>query len=144
MWEALNYKILNLLASPHCTIRQLMSLIALLTATEKQVRFTCDPLSGTSNSTGTSQIHQKVIPIPSSLHPHLKWWLKEEKVLSGQPLHPLDYSLQIFTDTSQEGRATHLDSHIARGYWFVPESHLHMNFLELKAVSLARPCAKDE
>ena len=29
----------------------------------------------------------KVIPIPRSLHPHLQWWLKEENVLTGQPLH---------------------------------------------------------
>ena len=26
---------------------------------------------------------------PSSLHPHLKWWLQEDNVLQGQPLHPL-------------------------------------------------------
>ena len=28
-----------------------------------------------------------MIPIPRSLHPHLQWWLKEENVLTGQPLH---------------------------------------------------------
>ena len=23
------------------------------------------------------------------LHPHLQWWLKEDNVLTGQPLHPI-------------------------------------------------------
>ena len=26
---------------------------------------------------------------PGSLLPHLKWWLQEDNVLQGQPLHPL-------------------------------------------------------
>ena len=26
---------------------------------------------------------------PSSLHPHLKWWLQEDQVLQVQPSHPL-------------------------------------------------------
>ena len=31
---------------------------------------------------------EKVIPIPRSLHPNLKWWLQEDNLLQGQPLHP--------------------------------------------------------
>ena len=27
---------------------------------------------------------------PSSLYPDLKWWLQEDNVLQGQPLHPLN------------------------------------------------------
>ena len=27
---------------------------------------------------------------PSSLYPHLKWWLQEDSVLQGQTLHPLN------------------------------------------------------
>ena len=38
-----------------------------------------------------------MIPVPRSLHPHLKWWLEESNVLPGQPLHPLKHALQIFT-----------------------------------------------
>ena len=30
---------------------------------------------------------QKVIPIPKSLNPHLRWWLQEDNVLTGQPPH---------------------------------------------------------
>ena len=70
------------------------------------------------------------------LHPHLRWWLEESNVLPGQPLHPLKYALQIFTDTSKEGWGAHLDEHTARGTWSLPESKLHINHLELKAVFL--------
>ena len=78
-----------------------------------------------------------MIPVPRSLHPHLRWWLEESNVLPGQPLHPLKHALQIFTDASKEGWGTHLDEHTARGTWSLPESKLHINHLELKAVFLA-------
>ena len=70
-----------------------------------------------------SEILEKVICIPRSL---LKWWLQEENILQGQPLHPLSQALQIFTDTSKEG--------LGRGTRSLPESKLHINYLELKLV----------
>ena len=45
---------------------------------------------------GTRKSLEKVIPVPRSLHPHLRWWLEESSVLPGQPLHPLKHALQIF------------------------------------------------
>ena len=80
---------------------------------------------------------EKMIPIPSSLHPHLQWWLEEDNVLTGQPLHPVRHALQIFTDALKEGWGTHLNEYIARGAWSLPESKRHINYLELKAVFLA-------
>ena len=79
----------------------------------------------------------KVIPVPESLHPHLKCWMEESNVVTGQPLHPLNHALQIFTDASEEGWDAHLDEHTARGTWSLPESKLHINPLELKALFLA-------
>ena len=77
-----------------------MSLIGLLTATEKQVhqgqlhmKLIQWPLK---NNWRVPETLEKVIPIPRSLHPHLQWWLKEDNVLTGQPLHPIKYALQIF------------------------------------------------
>ena len=78
-----------------------------------------------------------MIPLPRSLHPHLQWWLREDNVLTGQPLHPMQHALQIFTDASKEGWGSHLNEFIARGTWSLPESKLHINYLELKAVFLA-------
>ena len=80
---------------------------------------------------------EKIIPLPRSLHPHLQWWLEENNVLQGQPLHPIRHALQIFTDASKEGWGAHLKKFTARGSWSVPESKLHINYLELKAVFLA-------
>ena len=50
---------------------------------------------------------------------------------------PLQHALQLFTDASREGWGTHLGDHTARGFWSLPESKLHINMLELKAVLLA-------
>ena len=80
---------------------------------------------------------EKVIPIPRSLHPHIQWWLEESNVLTGPPLHPIKHALQIFTDTSKEGWGAHLNEYTLRGTWSLPESKLHINYLELKAVFLA-------
>ena len=118
-----------------------MSLIGLLTATEKQVhlgRFHMRPIQWhLKNNWRVPESLEKVIPVPNSLHPHLRWWLEESNVLLGQPLHPLKHALQIFTDASKEGWGAHLDEHTARGTWSLPESKLHINHLELKAVFLA-------
>ena len=92
------------------------------------------PLRATTHETHTVE---KVIPVPKSLHPHLRWWLEKSNVLLGQPLHPLKHALQMFTDASKEGWGAHLDEHTARGSWSLPESKLHINHLELKAVFLA-------
>ena len=99
-----------------------MSLIGLLTATEKLT---------------ATEIFEKIIPLPKSLHPHLEWWMDGRNILRGQPLHPLSHALQMFTDASNEGWGAHLGDSTARGVWSDPESHLHINFLELKAVFLA-------
>ena len=79
---------------------------------------------------------EKVIQVPRSLHPHLQWWLKEDDVLTGQPLHPIKHALQIFTDVSIEGWGAHLNEHTAGGTGSLPGSKLHINYLELKAVFL--------
>ena len=140
-WQSLQEKIQRLLVLPACPVRQFMSLIGLLTATEKQVhlgRLHIRPIQWhLKNNWRIPESLEKVIPIPKSLHPHLQLWLKEDNVLQGQPLHPIKHALQIFTDASKEGWDAHLDEHIARGVWSLPESKLHINFLELKAVFLA-------
>ena len=140
-WLYLKVKIRELLAQSTCPVRHLMSLIGLLTATEKQVhlgRLHMRPIQWhLKNNWRVPESLEKVIPVPRSLHPHLSWWLEESNVLLGQPLHPLKHALQIFTDASKEGWGAHLDEHTARGTWSLPESKLHINHLELKAVLLA-------
>ena len=140
-WQTLTDKIRSIMSDPVSPVRQFMSLIGLLTATEKQVhlgRLHMRPIQWyLKNNWRVPESLEKVIPVPKSLDPHLRWWLEESNVLLGQPLHPLKHALQIFTDTSKEGWGAHLDQHTARGAWSLPESKLHINHLELKAVFLA-------
>ena len=104
-WETLTDKIWSILSGPVCPVRQFMSLIGLLTATEKQVhlgRLHMRPIQWhLKNNWRVPESLEKVIPIPRSLHPHLRWWLEESNVLPGQPLHLLKHALQIFTDASK-------------------------------------------
>ena len=138
-WQSLQEKIQRLLVLPACPVRQFMS----LTAIEKQAHLVLGRLHmrpiqwHLENNWRIPESLEKVIPIPKSLHPHLQWWLKEGNVLHGQPLHPIKHALQIFTDASKEGWGAHLEERIARGAWSLPESKLHINYLELKTVFLA-------
>ena len=140
-WQSLQDKIQALLLLLACPVRQLMSLIGLLTATEKQVhlgRLHMRPIQWyLKNNWRVPESLEKVIPLPRSLHPHLQWWLEEDNVLQGQPLHRVKHALQILTDASKKGWGAHLNEFTARGSWSVPESKLHINYLELKAVFLA-------
>ena len=140
-WQTLTDKISSILSGPVCLVRQFMSLIGLLTAREKQVhlgRLHMRPIQWhLKNNWRVPESLEKVISVPRSLHPHLRWWLEESNVLPGQPLHPLKHALQIFTDASKEGWGTHLNECTARGTWSLPESKLHINHLELKPVFLA-------
>ena len=89
-----------------------MSQIGLLTATEKQVhlgRLHMRPIQWhLNNNRRVREPLEKVIPIPRSLHLHLRWWLQEDNVLQGQPLHQLTHALQIFTDALKEEWGGHL------------------------------------
>ena len=140
-WQNLQEKIQSLLLLPACPVRQFMSLIGLLTATEKQVhlgRLHMRPIQWhLKNNWRVPESLEKVIPISKSLHPHLQWWLQKDNVLTGQSLHPIKHALQIFTDASKEGWGAHLNERTARGSWSLPESKLHINYLELKVVFLA-------
>ena len=86
-------------------------------------------LEGTGNT-------RKSDPNSRVTAPHLQWWLEEDNMLQGQALHPVKHALQIFADASKEGWGAHLNEHTARGTWCLPESKLHINYLELEAVFL--------
>ena len=112
----------------------------LLTATEKHVhlgRLHTRPIQWhLKNNWRVPESLEKVIQVPRSLHPHLQWWLKEDNVLTDQPLHPIKHALQIFTDTSIEGQGAHLNEHTAGGTGSLPGSKLHITYLERKPVFL--------
>ena len=85
---------------------------------------------------------------PSSLHrnhsAHLDWWQNPSNVMRGADLLPKDHSIQLFTDASNEGWGAHLEETSTKGLWSDREKRLHINVLELKAVSLALRSFKDQ
>ena len=75
---------------------------------------------------------------------HLDWWQNPSNVMKGADLHPKDHSIQLFTGASNEGWGAHLDQNFTKGLWSDWEKRLHINVLELKAVSLALRDFKDQ
>ena len=101
-WQTLPEKIRDLMASPVCPVLKQMSLIGLLTATETLVhlgRLHMKPIQWhLKNNWRVPESLDKQISVPKSLHPHLRWWLEEDNVLQGQPLHPHKTSDTNHTD----------------------------------------------
>ena len=139
-WLKLQDLILRLKSKHVLTARCLMSLIGLLASMEKMVpegRLQMRPF----------QFHLKEHwRYPQSLEcpAHLDWWQNPANVMRGADLHPKDHSTQLFTDTSNKGWDAHLDQSSTKGLWSDREKRLHINVLELKAVSLALRSFKDQ
>ena len=67
----------------------------------------------------------------------LRWWRKKKFLSAGVPLLPPEPVLDLFTDASTVGWGAELHGNIARGQWTRNQRRLHINRLELEAVSLA-------
>ena len=95
-----------------CSVLQFMSLIGLLMAMEKQVvlgHLHMRPIQWyLENYRHVPESLNKGIFLLRSLLPHLQWWMDEDNVLRGQPLHPLQHTLQLFTDASNESWGAHI------------------------------------
>ena len=75
---------------------------------------------------------------------NLELWQNPTNMTKGADLHPKNHSIQIFTDASNEGWGTRLEQVSTTGLWSDKEKRLHINVLELKAVSLALQKFKDQ
>ena len=140
--------ILRLKSKHVLTTRCLMSLIGLLATMEKLVPEGCLHMRH-------FQFHLKehwrypqsldsLLPWTETISAHLDWWQNPSNVMRGADLHPKDHSIQLFTDASNEDWGAHLDQSSTKGLWSDREKRLHINVLELKAVSLALRSFKDQ
>ena len=82
--------------------------------------------------------------LEKTIYAHLDLWQNPANVMEGAGLHPKDHSIQLFTDASNEGWGAHLEQSSSQGLWSEQEKRLHINVLELKAVSLALRQFKDQ
>ena len=147
-WLKLQDLILRLKSKHVLTARCWMSLIGLLASTEKMI------LEGRLHMR-LFQFHLKghwrfpqsldsLLPWTETISAHVDWWQNPANVMKGSDLHPKDHSIQLFTDASNEGWGAHLDQSSTKGLWSEQEKRLHINVLELKAVSLALRQFKDQ
>ena len=116
-----------------------MLLIGLLASTEKMVpegRLHMRPFQfHFKEHWRYPQLVDSLLPWSETISAHLEWWQNPANV------HPKDHSIQIFTDTSDEGWGAHLrqvSKKVKQG------KRLQINVLELKAVSLAPKSFKDQ
>ena len=84
-----------------------------------------------------------LLPWTEMISAHPDWWQNPANVMRGADLHP-DHSIQLITDTSNEGWGAHLNQSSTKGLCSDKEKRLHINVLELKVVSLALRSFKDQ
>ena len=147
-WLKLQDLILRLKSKHVLTARCLMSLIGLLASMEKMVpegRLHMRPFQfHLKEHWRYPQSLENLLPWTEAIVAHLDWWQNPSNVMKGSDLHPKDHSIQLFTDASNEGWGAHLDQKSTKGLWSDREKRLHINVLELKAVSLALRDFKDQ
>ena len=122
IWLKLQDLILRLKSKHVLTARCLMSLIGLLASTEKMVLEGCLHMR-------PFQFHLKehwrypqsldnLLPWTETISAHLDWWQNPTSVIQkGADLHPKDHSIQLFTDTSNEGWCAHIEQTSTNGLW---------------------------
>ena len=147
-WLKVQDLILRLKTKHVLTARCLMSLIGLLASTEKMFPEGCLHMR-------PFQFHLKehwryrqsldsLLLWTETISAHLDWWQNPANMMRGADLHPKDHSIQLFTDASNEGWGAHLDQTSTKSLLSDREKRLHINVLELKAVSLALQSFKDQ
>ena len=134
-WLKLQDLILLLKSKRVLTARCLMSLIGLLTSTEKMVpegRLHRRPFHfHLKEHWRYPQSLDNLLPWTEAIAAHLDWWQNPSNVMRGADLHPKHHSIQLFTDASHEGWGAHLDQRFHKGLWSDREKRLHIYVLEL-------------
>ena len=147
-WLKLQDLILRLKSNHVLTARCLMSLIWLLASTDKMApegRLHMRPFQfHLKEHWRYPQSLDSLLPWTEAISVHLEWWQNPSNVMRGADLPPKDHSIQLFTDASNESWGAHLDQSSTKGLWSDWENSLHINALELKAVSLALRSFKDQ
>ncbi len=75
----------------------------------------------------------------TDFHHQINWWLEPQRLTRGVPMHDPKPQLHLYTDSSLYGWGAHLEPQgtVSQGIWPPDQAQLHINRLELRAVSLA-------
>ena len=81
---------------------------------------------------------QHQIKLTADVLHHLNWWKQHQLYLQGVPMKADPPSHHIFSDASLTGRGSHLEPEglLYHGVWSKTQSRLHINILEMMAISL--------
>jgi ribonuclease HI len=81
-----------------------------------------------------------LVSLSPELRDTLAWWLVKENVQMGVPIKPRDHDLQVFTDASTQGWGGYAVPGSTKqrfsGTWSGIEAKMHINVLEMRAVTL--------
>ena len=147
-WLKVQDLILWLKSKHVLTARCLMSLIGLLASMEKMVPEGRLHMRAFQFYLKEHWRHPQsldnLLPWADGISAHLDWWQNPANMMKGSDLHPKYHSIQHLTDASNEGWGAQLDQRSSKGLWSDQEKRLHINVLELKAVSLALQNFKDQ
>lgn len=141
--QSLCLRVEQTLASLQISARAFLSLLGILSAAADFVplgRLHLRPLQFYLHSQW-SHVDDLSLPvsISPSIHPHLRWWLDQQRLQEGVPLLPPSSTVNLLTDASLQGWGAHVEplGLMAQGVWSPLESQLHINNLEMRAVILA-------
>ena len=119
IWLTLQDLILRLESKHVLTARCLMSLIGLFASTDKMVSEGCLHMRpfqfNLKEYWRYPQSLDSLLSWTEAIAAHLDWWQNPSNVMKGADLHPKDHSIQLFTDTSNEGWDAHLDQRSTKG-----------------------------
>ena len=119
-WLKLQDLILRLKSKHVLTARYLMSLIGLLASREKLIPEGCLHIRPFQfhlrEHWGFPQSLDSLLPWTEIISAHLEWWQNPTNMMNCADLHLKDHSIQLFTDTSNEGWGAHVEQTSTKGH----------------------------
>jgi hypothetical protein len=140
--QKINLLIFQLIDSRFASARKMLSLIGLLASVEKQVPFgRCflRPIQWCL-ALQWSIMHDhldRMVEVDDRAILAMRWWLSPVNIYKGMPLGDFIPDRTLFTDASEIAWGAHMDDVELSERWSPLERQMHINVLELKAVTLA-------
>ena len=80
---------------------------------------------------------RSLLPLPPVCRSAILWWLREGRFCRGIPLSPPCPTISMETDASKVGWGCRVGQTLSRGLWSLEECSLHINVLEIRAITRA-------
>jgi hypothetical protein len=84
-----------------------------------------------------------MIPLTEECTEQFRWWLLEDNVMMGVSILQFNPTVQIYTDATKKGWGEHVGDTLLQGLWSNEERTLHINNLEILAVTRTIDLSQD-